>query len=183
MRFIREYVNKPIGDFRKGDEYTLFPFRVLTTSDMEDNTIARQISFYKFGVLICFEDIFPYISREYVKRGANFLINITNDAWFGETAASRQHLQSSVFRAVENRVPVIRAANTGISCFIDYAGRITSSVNLDGKDIFIEGVDTSNIDIYSRRSHYTVYGGIFVYFCMFMIMLIFVTERFVTKED
>jgi apolipoprotein N-acyltransferase len=73
--------------------------------------------------LICFEDLFPSLPRRFVKEGAQWLVVITNDAWFGRSAASLQHLQASVFRAVESRVWVVRAANTGWSGFIDPSGR------------------------------------------------------------
>ncbi len=75
------------------------------------------------GILICFEDVFPYLSRTDVKRGARLLVNQTNDGWFDGTAASRQHLANAVLRSVENGVPMIRAANTGISAFIEASGR------------------------------------------------------------
>lgn len=93
-----------------------------------------------FGVLICFEDIFPGISRGFKKKGAKFLVNMTDDHWYGHTSAPYQHLAASVFRAAENRLPLIRSANTGLSCFIDAHGRITSMVK-DNKEraIFIQG--------------------------------------------
>ena len=76
------------------------------------------------SVLICFEDVFPYLARRDVRRGARILLNLTNDGWFDGTAAPRQHLALAVLRAVENQVPMVRAANTGVSAFIDQAGRI-----------------------------------------------------------
>lgn len=76
------------------------------------------------SVLICFEDVFPYLARRDVRRGARLLVNQTNDAWFDGSAASRQHMANAVLRTVENRVPMVRAANTGITCFIDRFGRI-----------------------------------------------------------
>ncbi len=76
----------------------------------------------KFGVLICFEVIFPRVVRR--MRNAQFLVNITNDAWFGRTAASEQHLSMVAFRAVEFRVPIVRSANSGISSVIDATGKI-----------------------------------------------------------
>lgn len=178
----RNYIDKPIGDFKRGDEYTLFSVQSIKTSSDASGARMRQISFYKFGVLICFEDIFPYIAREFVQDGAKFLVNITNDAWFGRTAAARQHLQASVFRAVENRVPVIRAANTGISCFIDFSGKINSILNVNGEELFVTAVDTAKVSIHSGRSYYTVCGDNFVYFCGLMMVLLMISEGYYTRK-
>ena len=76
------------------------------------------------GVLICFESIFPKLARDWTASGANLLVNITNDAWFGRSSAPWQHLSMSVFRAVENRRSLARSANTGISAIVDPLGRI-----------------------------------------------------------
>lgn len=88
----------------------------------------------RFGTLICYEGIFPELSRRYAGRGAQLLVNITNDLWFGDTAAPRQHLQIAAFRAVETRKPLLRAANSGISAAIDPWGRV-----LERLDLFQEG--------------------------------------------
>jgi len=77
----------------------------------------------RVGMLICYEVIFPPLSVEMVKNGADFLINMTNDAWFGRTGAPYQHFSMAVFRAIENRRTLVRSANTGISGYIDPAGR------------------------------------------------------------
>ena len=79
------------------------------------------------GVLICFESIFPKLARDWTASGANLLVNITNDAWFGRSSAPRQHLSMAVLRAVENRRGLARAANTGVSALIDPLGRIIGS--------------------------------------------------------
>jgi apolipoprotein N-acyltransferase len=176
ISFIRDYIDKPIGDFGRGTSYTLFPLASTRAYGSEDGALMRTTNFFKFGVLICFEDIFPYIAREFVKSGANIMVNITNDAWFGDTAAPEQHMQASVFRAVENRVPVIRAANTGVSCFIDPTGKITSRVRKGKKDVFVGGFATDNVNVLRTRTYYTVYGDIFVYFCAFMALLLIFTE-------
>ncbi|PIY84512.1 MAG: apolipoprotein N-acyltransferase, partial [Candidatus Omnitrophica bacterium CG_4_10_14_0_8_um_filter_43_18] len=102
-----------------------------------------------------FEDVFPQISRRFVQNGAQFLVNITNDGWYGASAAPFQHAQASVFRAVENRVPVVRCANTGLSEFIDKNGRITS-----GMKPFSAGYKTENISINPANS--SSLQGIFV---------------------
>jgi apolipoprotein N-acyltransferase len=81
----------------------------------------------RFGCLICFESIFPDLAREDVRAGAQWLVNITNDEWFGRSAALEQHAAMAVFRAVENHVPVARCANTGLSWLIDARGRVLRS--------------------------------------------------------
>ena len=94
------------------------------------------------GTLVCFEAIFPDIARDYVRAGSRILINITNDAWFGRSSAPYQHLVMSKFRAIENRVPVIRAANTGVSAFIDILGNVQQE-----SELFVEGFYVQNVQI------------------------------------
>lgn len=77
-----------------------------------------------FSSLICFEDVFAGVARRMVRNGARMLVNQTNDAWFDGSAAPVQHMSHCVFRCVENRVPAVRAANTGVTCFIDRTGQI-----------------------------------------------------------
>ncbi|MFH0918442.1 MAG: apolipoprotein N-acyltransferase [Candidatus Omnitrophota bacterium] len=141
-----------IGDIQPGREYTIF----------------RQPA--NFGVLICFEDLFPELSREFIKRGARFLVNITNDAWYKEGSAPYQHFAASVFRAVENRVYLARAANTGISGFIDPAGRILGVVrSAQGKEIFVKGYCSQRIGLATgQRTIYNRYGDFFVVFCLLL---------------
>jgi len=79
------------------------------------------------GVLICFESIFPKLARDWTHKGANLLVNITNDGWYGRSSAPWQHLSMAVFRAVENRRSLVRSANTGVSAAIDPLGRITGA--------------------------------------------------------
>ena len=174
---LRKFIDKPIGDFVKGKEYKLFSMKGTSVFSADDQ-IMKTTNYYKFGVLICFEDIFPYLARKFVKGGANFLVNITNDAWFNKTGASRQHLQSSVFRAVENRVPVVRSANTGISCFIDSTGKIESILQDSGEEIFVRGMLSGKVDICRWRSFYTYYGDTFVLFCVVMVVILFLTEGY-----
>lgn len=76
------------------------------------------------SVLICFEDVFPHHARRYVKRDTDFLVNLTNNGWFGESAAQWQHAVSAVFRAVENGLPLIRCSNNGLTCWVDANGRL-----------------------------------------------------------
>ena len=108
------------------------------------------------------------------------MINITNEGWFGEPALY-QMVAISVFRAVENRVFLARAANTGISCFIDPFGRITGRVHQNGKDVLVKGYLTQEVFPSQNKTWYTIYGDVFVYFCIVIaaicIVLAVVTPR------
>ncbi len=117
----------------------------------------------RFSPLICFEDVFASVARRAVRAGARLLVNQTNDAWFDGSAAAVQHMAHSVFRAVENRVPVVRVANTGVTCFIDSSGRIDNTTRdllrrggWDGIDCRIEGVAVPGPD--GPRTCYTRWG-------------------------
>lgn len=114
---------------------------------------------FRFGVTICWENIFPGLFRKFINRGAQFMINITNEAWFGLSPVPYHFVAMSVFRAIENRVYVIRCANTGISCFIDPYGRILDRVKDDqGRDIFVRGVLSGTVIPLERHTIYTRFG-------------------------
>ena len=134
-----------------------------------DEATLFDIEGFKFGVIICWENAFPALFRRFVKNGANFMINITNEGWFGESAAPYQFLAMSVFRAVENRISLARAANTGVSCFIDPNGRIVDRVRTRGKDIFVEGYLTRQIVATQEKTFYTRYGDVFVFINMLFV--------------
>lgn len=116
---------------------------------------------HSIGVLICYELIFPYLSRAEVINGAGLLVNMTNDAWYGRTGAPYQHFSMAVFRAVENRRALVRAANTGISGFIDPAGRIIGSTPL-----FEDAVMTKSVPVLKEITFYTRFGDIFALACL-----------------
>lgn len=160
--FVEKIAPAPIGDVSRGKEYTVFsvPIERETRSDYASWRLIKRA---KFSALICFEDVFPELSREFVRHGARFLVNITNDAWYKETPAAYQHAQSSVFRAVENRTNVVRAANTGFSCFIDQKGRVVKSVEKDGANLSVDGFASHDIVLANTRTFYTVYGDTIVY--------------------
>ncbi|MFA5255762.1 MAG: apolipoprotein N-acyltransferase [Candidatus Omnitrophota bacterium] len=163
--FVHKFAPRPIGDFMGGKEFTVLRFPIERSVKEKDRNwkLVKRVG---FGCLICFEDIFPDLARGFVKNNAGFLVNITNDAWFGRSSAAYQHAQASVFRAVENRVNVIRAANTGLSCFIDQKGRIESKVSKEGKDLFVDGFKSQEIVLSRARTVYTVFGDIFAYLCI-----------------
>ncbi len=148
-----------IGNFSEGTEYSIFNVsdgvRYSGSSESSDKN--------NFATLICFEDVFPNLARKFTKKGADFLIVITNDAHFKQSPALWQHFTHSVFRAVENRRPVVRAANNGISGFIDSYGRPVKILNEKGKATGIRGYATSEILPSSDKTLYTRFGDLFTY--------------------
>jgi apolipoprotein N-acyltransferase len=137
------------------------------------NSLERfKTPFGEFGTLICYEVIFPGLARKFFKDGGDFLVTITNDAWFGRTAGPYQHFSMAVFRAVENRKPVVRAANTGVSGFIDSNGKILSSTRLFERTVLEEKIITDR-----RRTFYSRYGDLFSYFCIVMTLVMFLYMR------
>jgi apolipoprotein N-acyltransferase len=141
-----------VGDFDSGNEGQVLLW--------EDERI---------GVLICFEAIFPELARSMVQNGAQMLINITNDAWFGRSSAPYQHLSMVVFRAVENHLAVARAANTGISAFVDPVGRL-----LDETPLFEEAIRIRSLPVMNHKSFYVRHGDIFAIGCVLMSLLIWI---------
>ncbi len=139
-----------IGDYICGDYY-----------------YRAETPFGRFSTLICYEIIFPGLVRKFYVRGGDFIVNITNDAWFGKTTGPYQHFSMAAFRAVENRKPVVRAANTGVSGFIDSNGRILSKTNLFQRVIVTEDIKTDR-----TKSFYTKYGDLFSYFCIVISILL-----------
>lgn len=121
----------------------------------------------KIGVLICFEAIFSELARSMVQSGAQLLINITNDAWFGKTSAPYQHLSMVVFRAVENHVAVARAANTGISAFVDPVGRL-----VDETPLFEEAIRIRSLPVMNHKSFYARHGDIFAIGCILVSVIL-----------
>jgi apolipoprotein N-acyltransferase len=116
-----------------------------------------------FGVVICYEGIFPELVRGFARNGARLIVNITNDAWFGRTSGPLQHLAMYPFRAVEHRMPVVRAANTGVSAFITPTGQITRRLALYERDIMTAGVALRDrTTIYSRFGDWLAYLGLAV---------------------
>ncbi|MBA7674590.1 Apolipoprotein N-acyltransferase [subsurface metagenome] len=151
--------------FLPGESYTLF-----------------QVSGAKFGTPICWENMFPDFFRRFVLDGANLMVSVTNEGFFGRTAAPHQTLAMNVFRAVENRVAVVRAAPTGISAFINPSGEIVDRVrDGNGKDLFVSGFLVRDVPLSNTKTFYTMYGDIFAYVVIGMAGLIIVASLLTQK--
>jgi apolipoprotein N-acyltransferase len=123
------------------------------------------------SVLICFEDTFPHLVREYVNEDTDFLLNITNNGWFGESAAQWQHAAAAIFRAVENRIPLVRCANNGLTCWVDQTGNLHDIFYDKTRDIYGAGFKTANIPILAKNekralTFYTKHGDVFGWLCV-----------------
>ncbi len=149
----------PFGEYVPLENYLAFLGKITQQAgnfSAGDKTFA-PLAFkdHKTGVLICFEILFPSVARAFIKNGADMLTTMTNDAWFGHTPAARQHFSIAVLRAVENRRSVVRAANTGISGFIDPLGRV-----LEETGLFTTAAITRPVPALEEISFYTRYGDL-----------------------
>ena len=136
-----------------------------------------ELGDFRIGVMICYEDIISAFTRDIADQDPNILINVTNDAWFGKTSEPYLHLALSVFRAVENRVPLIRSTNTGVSCFIDPAGRILSETGLTEAETLME-----TMPMMDGGTPYRVLADWPAYLCVLAVPLVFLNHRFRRKK-
>lgn len=149
-----------LGDYALGKEIGILQGRFRSTMhEIPRAQINRTPYDYRTAVAICYESVFPNHVRQYVNMGADFLIIITNDAWFGKTSGPFQHAQMAVFRAIENRREIARCANTGISCFINKYGAVRHSTPL-----FQQATVTDFVQLYENKTFYTRHGDVFALF-------------------
>ena len=151
------------GDFDAGKDHTVFG---LTNNDLQ------------VAPLICFEDTIGELARRFAlptdtSPGANLLVDITNDGWFLRSAGSRQHLANAIFRCVETRRPMVRAANTGVTCFVNELGRITQRLQDETGSTFTEGVLTGEIKVPTEHelTFYTRHGELFAKLCAVITLI------------
>jgi apolipoprotein N-acyltransferase len=133
-----------VGAFTPGTEYAV--------GEVDGN---------RLGVSICYEAIFPDLLREFSIRGADLLVNITNDGWYGRTSAPHQHFAMAVFRAVENGKYLVRAANTGITAFVDPRGRV-----LERTELFERRAIVRDVPIVPGTTFYARHGDVFAWSCL-----------------
>ena len=133
-----------VGAFTPGTEYAI-----------------GEVDGKRLGVSICYEAIFPDLLREFTVRGADLLVNITNDGWYGRTSAPHQHFAMAVFRAVENGKYLVRAANTGISAVVDPRGRV-----LEQTELFERRAIVREVPIVPGLTFYARHGDVFAWGCL-----------------
>jgi apolipoprotein N-acyltransferase len=143
LLFFVEAIAAEIGDFTPGRQAVIFPLEGAP-----------------FGTVICYEVIFPDLFRRFVGKGASFMTNITNDAWFGDSGGPLQHLAMVPLRAVENGVAVVRAANTGVSAFVAPSGAIEAVLPLGQR-----GTLRRDVPLRRETTFYTRFGDVFAYGC------------------
>jgi apolipoprotein N-acyltransferase len=132
------------GDFTPGQEYAL-----------------GSVDGHPVAAFICYEAIFPDLVREFTARGAQLLVNITNDGWYGRTSAPYQHFAMAKFRAVENERYLVRAANTGITAVVDPCGRVVARTELFEKTVLVR-----DVPLLARSTFYSRHGDLFAWACL-----------------
>ena len=151
--------------FISGSKYTLF-----------------KVSGVRFGAPICWESMFPEIFRRFVKQGAQFMVCVTNEAFYGRNQAPYVTMITNVFRAVENKVAIVRAATTGISVFINPDGEIVERIkDNSGKDLYVSGVLVRDVPIRNKKTFYTLHGDIFTYVVVSLTAIIILISLAVKK--
>jgi apolipoprotein N-acyltransferase len=145
-----------VSDFSPGDEPT-----------------TAVVDGHRVGAFICYEAIFPDLARLFARDGADLLVNITNDAWYGRTSAPHQHLAMATFRAVENGKYLVRAANTGISAVVDPRGRLLESTSLFAPAVVVRDVPTV-----PGQTFYARHGDVFAWGCLLATLLLTLQSGF-----
>jgi apolipoprotein N-acyltransferase len=152
LLFFAESLTRQVGEFIPGINYTL-----------------TDVDGHKVSTIICYESIFPNLVRQFVKRGSELIVLITNDGWFGQSSAPYQHLRMGVVRAVENRRYMVRTANTGISAIIDPYGKIEAATPIGVRTI-LDGTAHFRSDL----TFYTEYGDLFAYANVLVVIILLI---------
>ncbi len=171
----------PFGEYVPFKQYLPFLGKIVAqVGDFDAGPVGNTLKWdgQQLGVLICYELIFPELGRTQVKNGATLLINLTNDAWYGRTSAPYQHFSTAVFRAVETKRSLIRAANTGISGFIDPVGRIQQTTGL-----FETAAIHQPVPLMEVKTIYTQKGDIFAQVCLALSVLLTLYSFMLKKRN
>ena len=153
-------INLGQANFSKGDQYKIFNYN-------ETN----------FGAVVCYESTFPWIFNEFVRYGAEFMIVVTNDGWYETAPEPQQHAKQSIYRAIENRKPIVRCANTGISMIINQRGNINKKLELNKT-----GILKASIIPDSKKTFYNKYGDYLIQI-MGLLLLYFLLKAVFYKNE
>jgi apolipoprotein N-acyltransferase len=159
------------GTYTPGDKEVQFDISTAVASEGKAPSplsSAGALQKFRTSVLICFEDVFPHLARKSVEPDTDFLVNITNDGWFGEGAAQWQQAAAATFRTIENGVPLIRCANTGITCWIDRHGRWQQVFTDKTGSVYGVGFMTGTVPLPDRHppTFYNQHGDVFGWVCV-----------------
>ncbi|PYI93923.1 MAG: apolipoprotein N-acyltransferase [Verrucomicrobia bacterium] len=172
----------PFGEYVPGRHTIPLLARVVGDQVPDDFAFGREYTIFKLtndkarvAPLICFEDTIGDLTRQFVLAGANLLVNVTNDGWFLRSAGSRQHLANAVFRCVETRLPMVRAANTGVTCFINEFGNVTQMLVDENGSTFTQGTLTGRVAIAANPepTFYVQHGELLAHTCLAITILTF----------
>lgn len=183
----------PFGEYIPGRHTIPFIARVVGDQVPDDFAFGKEHTVFKLSndkakvaPLICFEDTIGELTRQFVRAGANLIVNVTNDGWFLRSAASRQHVANAVFRCVETRLSMVRAANTGVTCFINEYGKITHTLVDETGSQFTDGVLTGAVRVPSQYvpTFYVRHGELFAEACVgvTVAVLLFFGVRLVRRR-
>jgi apolipoprotein N-acyltransferase len=139
-------MNERAGTFTAGTEVRVFDYPMRRREGQE--------YILKIAPLICYEDIVPWLAHKATRQGAQLLVNLTYDTWFGRTAAPYQHHAIAAFRAIENRRFLVRATNSGYSAVVDPLGRTIARI-----PTFTEGTVRASVSLLDYPSEYARYVG------------------------
>ncbi len=163
-----------VSDWDMGSRYTIFSAPPGTPQGVESDETPSV----RFGLVICFESVFPELFRKFVRKGVNLMGIITNDAWFEGTSAPEQHFSMAPFRAVENRVSVFRCANHGVSCIIDPWGRVSQKIEPGSDEEYLAG----EVHLRQGGTFYTRHGDYFPWSCLVMTLFLIFQTWWYTRD-
>ncbi len=166
------FVPAIVGEFSAGRDAVVNALRLeskregIALGDVAEYQIQRETRFVRTGAFICYEAAYPNLVRQFVKNGATLLVNVSDDAWFGETSGPEQHLAHAVMRAIENDRDIVRATNTGITALVTSEGRV-----IDQLPRFVDGSKVWNAQTRNSKTYYTQYGDLFAMACALLSVI------------
>ena len=164
-------INIGQANFTSGNNYKIFNINKTVIDSLDTNNNVVNV-----GAMVCIESTIPNLSRKFVELGAEVLIYVVNDGWYESPPQPQQHSKQVIYRAIENRRPIIRCANTGISMLVNSSGNISHDLQLNKK-----GVIQATIFPRNELTFYTKYGDIFAWLCNF-ISILFILGSIIRKK-